>query len=35
MQCPMANPSLTVIVPARDEAADVTACLQSLLQQDY
>ena len=32
---PDGNPSLTVIVPARDEAADVAACLQSLLQQDY
>lgn len=32
---PDGDPSLTVIVPARDEAADVTACLQSLLQQDY
>lgn len=32
---PNGNPSLTVIVPARDEAAHVAACLQSLLQQDY
>lgn len=32
---PEGNPSLTVIVPARNEAADVAACLQSLLQQDY
>lgn len=29
------NPSITVIVPARNEAADIAACLQSLLQQDY
>jgi len=28
-------PSLTVIVPARNEAADIASCLQSLLQQDY
>jgi glycosyltransferase involved in cell wall biosynthesis len=32
---PKGNPSLTVIVPARNEAADVAACLESLLQQDY
>lgn len=32
---PDGNPSLTVIVPARNEAADIAACLQSLLQQDY
>ncbi|GGG76331.1 glycosyltransferase [Edaphobacter dinghuensis] len=32
---PEGNPSLTVIVPARNEAADIAACLQSLLQQDY
>ncbi|MDW5267182.1 MULTISPECIES: glycosyltransferase [Acidobacteriaceae] len=32
---PEGNPSLTVIVPARNEAADVAACLQSLLEQDY
>ncbi len=32
---PDGNPSLTVVVPARDEAADVASCLQSLLQQDY
>jgi glycosyltransferase involved in cell wall biosynthesis len=32
---PDGGPSLTVIVPARNEAADVAACLQSLLQQDY
>lgn len=32
---PEGNPSLTIIVPARNEAADVAACLKSLLQQDY
>jgi glycosyltransferase involved in cell wall biosynthesis len=32
---PQTNPSLTVIVPARDEAADIAATLQSLLAQDY
>jgi glycosyltransferase involved in cell wall biosynthesis len=32
---PAGTPSLTVIVPARNEAADIAACLQSLLQQDY
>jgi glycosyltransferase involved in cell wall biosynthesis len=32
---PEGSPTLTVIVPARNEAADVAACLQSLLQQDY
>jgi glycosyltransferase involved in cell wall biosynthesis len=32
---PQNGPSLTVIVPARNEAADVAACLQSLLEQDY
>lgn len=32
---PEGNPSLTVIVPARNEAADIAGCLQSLLQQDY
>lgn len=32
---PTGNPSLTVIVPARNEAAGVAACLTSLLQQDY
>ncbi|HEV2710702.1 MAG TPA: glycosyltransferase [Edaphobacter sp.] len=32
---PDGNPSLTVIVPARNESADVAACLESLLQQDY
>jgi glycosyltransferase involved in cell wall biosynthesis len=29
------EPSLTVIVPARNEAANVAACLESLLAQDY
>jgi len=32
---PEGEPSLTVIVPARNEAADIAACLRSLLQQDY
>jgi cellulose synthase/poly-beta-1,6-N-acetylglucosamine synthase-like glycosyltransferase len=32
---PHNNPSLTVIVPARDEAANIAATLQSLLNQDY
>ena len=32
---PDGNPSLTIIVPARNEAADIAACLHSLLQQDY
>lgn len=32
---PTDNPSITVIVPARNEAANVAACLTSLLQQDY
>lgn len=31
---PEGNPSLTVVVPARNEAVDIAACLQSLLQQD-
>ena len=30
-----AAPSLTVIVPACNEAKDIAACLESLLQQDY
>jgi glycosyltransferase involved in cell wall biosynthesis len=34
-QAPEGEPSLTVIVPARDEAADIAATLHSLLQQDY
>jgi glycosyltransferase involved in cell wall biosynthesis len=32
---PAGNPSLTVIVPARNEAEKVAACLQSLLDQQY
>jgi GT2 family glycosyltransferase len=32
---PAGNPSITVIVPARDEAANVAACLESLVDQDY
>ncbi len=32
---PEGNPSLTVIVPARNEAADIAATLHSLLAQDY
>ena len=32
---PADSPSITVIVPARDEAADIGATLQSLLAQDY
>jgi len=32
---PVGSPSVTVIVPARDEAANVGACLESLLAQDY
>lgn len=32
---PYSGRSLTVIVPARNEAADVRVCLQSLLEQDY
>jgi hypothetical protein len=32
---PAGNPSLTVIVPARNEAGNVHACLESLLAQDY
>jgi glycosyltransferase involved in cell wall biosynthesis len=32
---PQGTPSLTVIVPARDEATDIAATLESLLQQDY
>jgi glycosyltransferase involved in cell wall biosynthesis len=30
-----ATPSITVIVPACNEAKDIAACLESLLQQDY
>jgi glycosyltransferase involved in cell wall biosynthesis len=32
---PAGNPSITVIVPARNEAANVAACLDSLVGQDY
>lgn len=32
---PANSPSITVIVPARNEAADITATLHSLLAQDY
>jgi GT2 family glycosyltransferase len=32
---PNGNPSVTVIVPARNEATDLTATLESLLNQDY
>jgi glycosyltransferase involved in cell wall biosynthesis len=32
---PAENPSITVIVPARNEAADIAATLDSLLKQDY
>jgi GT2 family glycosyltransferase len=32
---PQGDPSLTIIVPARDEAADIAATLKSLLNQDY
>ena len=32
---PNGAPSLTIIVPARNEEAGISACLQSLLQQDY
>jgi GT2 family glycosyltransferase len=32
---PEGEPSLTVIVPARNEAADIGDCLASLLSQDY
>lgn len=32
---PEGNPSLTVIVPARNEAADIAATLHSLFAQDY
>jgi GT2 family glycosyltransferase len=32
---PAGNPSVTVIVPARNEAANVAACLESLIAQDY
>lgn len=29
------EPRVTVVVPARDEAEDIAACLTSLLSQDY
>lgn len=32
---PPGNPSVTVIVPARDEAEALPSCLESLLAQDY
>jgi glycosyltransferase involved in cell wall biosynthesis len=32
---PEGSPSLTVIVPARDEAANIEATLDTLMQQDY
>jgi glycosyltransferase involved in cell wall biosynthesis len=32
---PTGNPSITVIVPARDEAANIAATLNSLIAQDY
>ncbi len=32
---PTGSPSITVVVPARNEAANVRACLESLLAQDY
>lgn len=32
---PAASPSLTIIVPVRNEAEDVAACLESLIHQDY
>ena len=32
---PDGNPCITVIVPARNEQADIEACLRSLLAQDY
>jgi glycosyltransferase involved in cell wall biosynthesis len=33
-QCPTGNPTLSVIIPARNEAANIEACLQSLLSQE-
>lgn len=32
---PVGIPSITVVVPARDEAADIADCVESLLSQDY
>jgi glycosyltransferase involved in cell wall biosynthesis len=34
-QSPLGTPSITIIVPARNEAADIAATLHSLLAQDY
>lgn len=34
-QSPQGTPSITIIVPARNEAADIAATLHSLLAQDY
>jgi glycosyltransferase involved in cell wall biosynthesis len=34
-QSPAGEPSITVIIPARNEAADIAATLYSLLSQDY
>ena len=34
-QSPSGEPSITVIIPARNEAADIAATLHSLLAQDY
>jgi GT2 family glycosyltransferase len=34
-QTPANHPTVTVIVPARNESADITATLRSLLNQDY
>ncbi len=33
--CPIAWPSVVAVVPARDEAETIGACLKSLLAQDY
>jgi len=32
---PVGEPMLVVVIPARDEVADIEACLRSLLAQDY
>ncbi len=32
---PIGSPTITVIVPARNESADIAATLESLLNQDY